>query len=171
MPSRNVVKRSGHLQEIRYDKITDRLINLCKNIEPQLTYIDPSEITQTVSQSVHDGITTQELDELTAEICASRIPQHSEFGELASRIIISNHQKVTKDNFTEVMEELYNHKDLNGNHVPLIAEDRIEVIRKYKTQIESEIDNTRDFKLDYFAFKTLERAYLLKIRGKVVERI
>lgn len=171
MPTRHVQKRNGSHQPLHFDKITTRLTNLCQNIEPKLDFIDPTEITQKIVASIYDGVTTQQIDELTAETCASRIPIHSEFGELASRIIISNHQKTTSNSFLEVMERLYNNKDLNGNHVPLVAEDKMMVIRENIGEIEKQIDYDRDFKLDYFAFKTLERAYLQKIRGKIVERV
>jgi len=168
----HVIKRSGKSELISFDKITNRLqkllFNLCKYT------IDPNIITQKICSRIYSGITTTELDNLSAQMCTSMICDHPDYGELGSRIIVSNHQKNTSDNFLNVIKELYANKDINGNPAPLINEELYSLVQTYHDQLEEMIDYSRDYLIDYFGFKTLERSYLLKIncnnKKKIVER-
>jgi ribonucleoside-diphosphate reductase alpha chain len=161
---------------LSFDKVIYRLRKLCndKNLG-LLTNIDPDIIAQKVVSSIYDGVTSMELDEEAARIAIS-MTEHIEYSKLASRITISNLHKSTHECFSEVMELLYNNVDKNNNHAPIIADDVIEIIRKYKNELNFAIDYSRDYNFDYFGFKTLEKSYLMKIfdtdsnRMKVVER-
>ena len=161
-----VLKRNGVLEEVRLDKITERIENLC-NKEPKLD-IDSVAISQKVCSQLKDGITTKELDDLSSEICIAQSIDHPKFGELASRIAIDDHQKNTPRTFKEAMRILYDNKDVNGNDAPLISEKVLEVSNN--PDIESAIDYERDFDFDFFGFKTIQRAYLLRTSTEVVEK-
>jgi ribonucleoside-diphosphate reductase alpha chain len=171
-----IKKRDGRLEQLSFDKVIYRLRKLCndKNLG-LLTNIDPDIIAQKVVSSIYDGVTSMELDEEAARIAIS-MTEHIEYSKLASRITISNLHKSTHECFSEVMELLYNNVDKNNNHAPIIADDVIEIIRKYKNELNFAIDYSRDYNFDYFGFKTLEKSYLMKIfdtdsnRMKVVER-
>ena len=164
-----VTKRTGKLEEVSFDKVTKRLKKLC-DVEPKLS-IDVVYIAQKVVARIYDGVKTTELDELAARTCASAITEHPEYGNLASRIIISNNHKNTSPSFSETVYMLYNNKNIFNNHCPLIADDVFNIIIKNKSKLNDVIDYSRDFNFDYFAFKTLEKAYLMKINGKIIERI
>ena len=110
-----VTKRNGQTEEVSFDKVTRRLRNLCNNIEPKLTFIDPLQISQQVAARIYDGVKTQELDELAAEICATRVTEHIEFNHLASRLVISNNHKSTNNSFVETVSALYNYYIINNN--------------------------------------------------------
>lgn len=161
-----VQKRNGTFENISFDKILIRLQNLSKDLR-----INVDIIAQKVINHIKDNIQTKELDELAARISTTLITTHPDYGILGSRIIISNHQKNTLSLFSEKMEQLYLHYDFNGTHCPIISKELYEFSMKYKTIIDSTIDYNRDFDMDYFSFKTLERSYLLRIHGKqIVER-
>jgi ribonucleoside-diphosphate reductase alpha subunit len=171
-----IKKRDNRLEQLSFDKIIYRLRKLCndKNLGI-LSSIDPDIIAQRVVSSIYDGVTSCELDEEAARIAVSMI-ENLEYQKLASRIVISNLHKSTNECFSEVMENLYNNFDKNGNSMPIIADDIIEIIRKHKNTLNFAIDYNRDYLFDYFGFKTLERSYLMKIFNKeqnkmvVVER-
>ncbi len=166
----NVIKRNGKKQEVSFDKITKRLKQLC-NMEPKLEQIDPICVTQKVCASIYDGVSTSELDELTAQICMPMMTTNMEYGILGSRIIISNNHKNTSPSFSESMTILYNRTDINGNRVPIISDVVYETVMANKEKLNAVIDYMRDYSFDYFAFKTLEKAYLFKVGGKIIERI
>ena len=164
-----VIKRSGEHQDVSFDKILNRVKNLGTNIKPALS-INYSELVMKVIDQLHTNISTRMIDELTAEQCASLCTTHQDYGVLASRIIISNNHKNTPDNFYDAMKQLKMYTDIHGKNVPLIANDFYDAIEKNKDVFNDMIDYNRDFEIDYFGFKTLERAYLMKIDKKTIER-
>ena len=165
-----VKKRNGTLQEVSFDKITNRLRKLCE-MEPKLHKIDPSEIAQKVTERVYDGVTTTELDELSAEQCTQRGTENVQYNVLASRIIISNNHKTTSPSFSETVQILFDNIDVEGNPASLVSENTYKFVMKNKDKLNNYIKYERDYDFDYFGFKTLEKAYLLKIKGKIIERI
>jgi ribonucleoside-diphosphate reductase alpha chain len=124
-----------------------------------------------VINQLYDKIETTKIDELASELCASLSTQHTDYGTLAARIIISNHQKNTDTNFLNVMRSLYQFKDIHGNNKPLVSQTLIDYVEKYSEQINNMIVHDRDYLIDFFGFKTLERAYLFRIDNVIVERI
>jgi ribonucleoside-diphosphate reductase alpha chain len=165
-----IKKRDGRLENLSFDKIVYRLKKLQNDkLLGQLKTIDTDVIAQKVVSTIYDGVSSIELDEEAARIAIS-MTENLEFGKLASRIVISNMHKNTTECFSEVMEKLYNNLDKNGNPAPILADDIIALVRKYKDVLNDTIDYTRDYQFDYFGFKTLEKSYLMKIDGKVVER-
>jgi ribonucleoside-diphosphate reductase alpha chain len=171
-----IQKRDGSFEKLSFDKVIYRLRKIAKDktLGP-LKSIDSDIIAQRVISGIYDGVSSCELDEEAARIAVS-MTENPEYKHLASRIIISNLHKNTMECFSEVMESLYNNVDKNGNHSPIIADDIIDIIREHKNDLNFEIDYNRDYLFDYFGFKTLERAYLLKMvnavtgKQKVVER-
>ena len=124
-----------------------------------------------VIEGVYDGVTTTELDNLAAEVAATNAVTHPDYAQLASRIAVSNLHKATKKSFTETMEDLHNYVDpVTGENASLIADDVWEIIQKNAELLDSSIIYDRDFNYDFFGFKTLERSYLLKIKGEIAER-
>lgn len=163
-----VQKRNGKFENISFDKILIRLRNLSHDLD-----VNVDLIAQKVINHLKDGIQTKELDELAARIATTLITEHPDYGTLGSRIIISNHHKNTSTLFSNKMEELYLHNDFSGKHCPIINKELYDFIIKHKTIIDSYIDYNRDYDFDYFAFKTLERSYLLRFQGEqfhIIER-
>ena len=160
-----VIKRTGEQESVSFDKVLARISNLsdCLNVNVY-------EIAQKVCSRIYDLVRTSELDELSAQMCSSMIVDHPDYGVLASRIIISNHHKNTSPSFSETINILYENQDDEGNPNPLISKDLFDVVQKNKEKLNSYIDYQRDYSFDYFGFKTLERSYLLKVNGKIVER-
>ena len=163
-----VLKRNGLKEEVSFDKVTRRIKKLCIGLSEE---ISPILIAQKVCSQIYNNVSTIELDELTAQICISMETLHLDYGILASRIIISNNHKCTSPSFSETIYLLYNNKDSNNNKCPLIADDVYEIIIKNKDKLNTIINYEKDYLFDYFGFKTLEKAYLLKINGKIIERI
>jgi ribonucleotide reductase alpha subunit len=161
-----VIKRNGEKESVKFDKITRRIEKLLFDIDN----IDATLITQKICNRIFSGITTTELDNLASQVCMSMVTENINYGTIGSRLVISNHQKNTKENFLEVVIDLRNNKDILGNLAPLVSEEVLDIAEKYQNEINEIIDNERDYLLDYFAFKTLEKAYLLKLDKKVVER-
>jgi ribonucleoside-diphosphate reductase alpha chain len=161
-----VQKRDNTFEPISFDKVLRRIRNLCQNLKG----VSADEIAQKVCARIYDGVKTSELDELAAQLCASLVTTHPEYGILASRIIISNHHKNTSPSFSETINMLFNAKDVHGVQNPLISQELFDIVKNHKSKLNTVIDYQRDFLFDYFGFKTLERSYLLKIEGKVVER-
>lgn len=160
-----VVKRNEEFEDVSFDKVLTRLKKLSLDLN-----INVSEIAQKVCTRIYDGVKTCELDELAAYLCSSMSVDNPDYSTLASRIIISNHHKNTSPSFSETIQILYNNKDVHGNHSPLISEELYEIVCKNKEKLNNYIDYQRDFLFDYFGFKTLERAYLIKINKKIIER-
>lgn len=164
-----VIKRDGRKQEIKFDKITARIQKLCYGLDMQ--HVDPITVSVKVIEGIYDGVTTSELDNLAAEVAAMLTTRHPDYALLASRIAISNLQKNTKKSFSETVNDLYHYVDpTTGKNAPLIAEDVFQIVQNHAELLDSILIYDRDFNYDYFGFKTLERAYLLKMDGKVVER-
>ena len=166
----NVTKRDGSVQEVSFDKVTKRLRCLC-NMDPPLTNINYTEIAQKVITRIYNNVHTYELDNLAAEHCTQKGTEHIEYSILASRIAVSNNHKLTSPSFSETITVLYNNKDMNGLSVPLISESVFNFVMSNKSKLNDIIDYSRDYNFDFFALKTLEKAYLMRVNNVVVERI
>ncbi|WP_163410116.1 ribonucleoside-diphosphate reductase subunit alpha [Flavobacterium ajazii] len=163
-----VVKRDGHKEPVMFDKITERIKKLCYGLNE---LVDPVKVAMRVIEGLYDGVSTSELDNLAAETAASMTIAHPDYAQLAARVAISNLHSNTKKSFSETMKDMYHYiNPRNGQEAPLIADDVFKVIQENAAFLDSHIIYTRDFNYDYFGFKTLERSYLLKINGKIVER-
>lgn len=164
-----VIKRDGRQESVHFDKITARLKKLSYGLNPE--HCDPVLVAQKVCMGVYKGVTTSQLDELAAETAAAMTANHPDYAILAARIAVSNLHKNTKKSFSETVKDMYYHiNERSGLKAPLIADDVYEIIMKDAARLDSEIIYDRDFDYDYFGFKTLERSYLLKVNGVVVER-
>lgn len=164
-----VIKRDGRKQEIKFDKVTARIQKLCYGLD--LNYVDPIKVAVKVIEGIYDGVTTSELDNLAAEIAATLTTQHPDYSLLASRIAVSNLHKNTLKSFSQTCFQLFHYVDPKTlKRSPLIAEDVFHLIEKHAEILDATLIYDRDFNYDYFGFKTLERAYLLKINQKSVER-
>jgi ribonucleoside-diphosphate reductase alpha chain len=163
-----VVKRDGHKEPVMFDKITDRIKKLCYGLNDR---VDAVKVAMRVIEGLYDGVTTSELDNLAAETAASMTISHPDYAQLAARIAISNLHKNTNKSFSETMNEMYHYVNPRTNQeAPLLSEEVHNVIQENAEFLNSHIIYNRDFNYDYFGFKTLERSYLLKINGKIVER-
>ena len=162
-----VTKRNGQLEDISFDKILTRVKKLGQEANIQINY---SSLVMKVIDQLYDKIPTTKIDELTAEQCAALSTQHPDYGVLAGRIVVSNHQKNTNASFCQVVDELYNFKDVQGDHSPLVSRELYTISREMASYIEPMFDFSRDYLIDYFGFKTLERAYLFKLGDKILER-
>jgi len=164
-----VLKRDGHRESVKFDKITARIEKLCYGLDPKL--VNPVEVAMKVINGLYDGVSTHELDNLAAEIAATMITRHPDFAKLAARIAVSNLHKTTSKSFSNSMKRLYQHVDAKtGQNAPMISKETWKVIKDHAAELDDAIMYDRDFSYDYFGFKTLERSYLMKIEGKVVER-
>ena len=160
-----VVKRNGETEDVSFDKVLRRIQQKSDGLN-----VDVFDIAQKVVSRIYDGVNTSELDELAAQLCSSMMIENPDYGVLAANIIISNHHKNTSPSFSETVQIMYDNKDVEGNSSPLINEKLYDVVMKNKEKLNSYIDHDRDYSFDYFGFKTLERAYLTKVNGKIVER-
>lgn len=164
-----VVKRDGRHESVKFDKITARIEKLCYGLDPK--YVSPVDIAKKVITGIYDGVTTIELDNLAAETAASLTTSHPDYAKLAARIAISNLHKTTSKSFSNTMKRLYTYIDpKTGENASLISKEVYGVIKKHAAQLDSSIIYDRDFSYDYFGFRTLERSYLMKLDGHVVER-
>ena len=157
-----VLKRNGDYQEVSFDKILQRLKSLCIDKNLRNLSIDPTIIAQKVCSEIYDGVETHELDKLSSQISAAMYSKHPDYAELASRIVISNHQKMTNNNFSDVIKELYEYGVIHKYLYDLVLEN--------DDKINKEINDINDFKLDFFGFKTLEKSYLLRKEKQILER-
>ena len=162
-----VTKRNGELEEISFDKILTRIKKLGQEASIHINY---QQLVMKVIEQLYDTISTTKIDELTAEQCSSLSTLNPDYGTLAGRIIISNHQKQTQPQFSVVINDLYNFYDIHGNHRPLISQNTLDFVNKYAEELDAMIDNSRDYLIDYFGFKTLERSYLFKKGEHIIER-
>ena len=169
-----VVKRNGAKQEVSFDKITTRIKQLCLPISEELGLrsltVDAAQLVMQVVNQLYPGIETSEIDSVTAEQCAAMCTRSLDYGELASRIVVSNHHKGTRDSFYQVMRNLHGFVDVNGANVPMVSEAFHNVVAAHGAEIDAMIDYDRDYLIDYFGFKTLERAYMTRINGVIAER-
>jgi ribonucleoside-diphosphate reductase alpha chain len=163
-----VVKRDGRKEAVKFDKITARVIKLCYGLDP---LVSPEAVAMKVIEGIYDGVSTTDLDNLAAEVAAAKTIDHPDYALLASRIAVSNLHKETKKTFSEVMEDLHNYIDpKTGQGASLLADDVYEIIMNNKDVLDSSIIYDRDFRYDYFGFKTLTRSYLMKLNGLIAER-
>jgi ribonucleoside-diphosphate reductase alpha chain len=163
-----VIKRDGRKEPIMFDKITARIRKLNYGLNP---LVDPVRVAMRVIEGLYDGVTTSELDNLAAEISATMTTTHPDYAKLAARISVSNLHKNTKKSFSETMTDLYEYVNpRTGKKAPLLSDEVHEVIQKNAEKLDSSIIYNRDFGYDFFGFKTLERSYLLKLNGHIVER-
>jgi len=162
-----VTKRNGKLEAVSFDKILNRIRNL--GLEANI-HVNYQSLVIKVINELYDKISTTNIDELTAEHCYSLSTLHYDYGTLASRIVISNHQKNTFSSFSTVTDELYNFVDVQGNDYPLVNQNYYRFVNLYRNELDGYIVNDRDYLIDYFGFKTLERSYLFRKNKKVIER-
>jgi ribonucleoside-diphosphate reductase alpha chain len=164
-----VIKRNGKNEAVHFDKITSRIMKLSYGLS--LKQDDIIEIAKKVIAGIYNNVTTTELDNLAAETAASFTTRHPDFALLAARIAVSNLHKNTVKSFSETAGLLYNYIDAKtGDKAPLIAEDVFAIIQENEDRLNAAIIYERDYHFDFFGFKTLEKSYLLKVHGKIVER-
>ena len=163
-----VIKRDGRKEPIMFDKITARVRKLCYGLN---NLVDPIKVTMRVIEGIYEGVNTSELDNLAAEIAATLTTTHPDYAVLAARIAVSNLHKNTNKSFSQTVNDLYYYVNpRTGKKASMIADDVFQIISDNAEKLDSTIIYNRDFGYDYFGFKTLERSYLLKINGKIVER-
>jgi len=163
-----VVKRDGRKEAVKFDKITARIVKMCYGLDP---LVSPEAVAMKVIEGLFDGVTTTQLDNLAAEVAAAKTIDHPDYALLASRIAVSNLHKETKKTFSDVMTDLYEYIDpKTGENAALLANDVFDIIMENKDRLDSSIIYDRDFRYDYFGFKTLTRSYLLKLDGAIAER-
>mmetsp|Transcript_68653 Transcript_68653/g.112694 ORF Transcript_68653/g.112694 Transcript_68653/m.112694 type:complete len:819 (-) Transcript_68653:137-2593(-) len=163
-----VVKRDGRSQEVKFDNITKRIRTLCDGLDPR--FIDPVPVTQKVVEGFYNGISTAQIDTLAAETCAYMSQKHPDFSTLAARIAVSNLHKNTSESFHETCKILFGYTDPQGRPAALLSQDVFDFVEKHATELDAAIEYDRDLGYDYFGFKTLEKSYLLRVHGKIVER-
>jgi ribonucleotide reductase alpha subunit len=162
-----VTKRDGQIEIVSFDKILRRIKSVGTEVGIKINY---TSLAMKVIDQLYDKISTAKIDELTAEQCASMSSIHYDYGTLAARVAVSNHHKNTDPSFTNVINRLYNFLDKNGNHSPLVFDDLHRIANQYEREIQDALDFSRDYLFDYFGFKTLEKSYLMRINGQIVER-
>lgn len=163
-----VIKRDGRKESIKFDKITTRIQNLCT--KEDLEQIDPTYVAQQTIQKLKNGITTEEIDEFSSQICVSLAGDNPRYSHIAGKICISNLQKKTSYSFYETIKKLYFNRDFNDNHVPLVSHELYKKVDRHRRILDKAIDHDRDYYFNYFGFKTLERSYLMRINNEIVER-
>jgi ribonucleoside-diphosphate reductase alpha chain len=181
----HVIKRNGQRDIVAFDKILTRLKNLGK--ESGITGVNYTTLVIKIIDQLYDNIPTTKIDELTAQQCAMMAVQHPDYGTLGSYIIISNMHKNIPGGFYEAMRQLYEYRDSHNKHVPIISKEVWEFLHNIidtprngtiagpgpymvHQALEQMIQHQRDYLIDYFGFKTLERSYLMRCRGVIVER-
>jgi len=162
-----VTKRDGNLEEVAFDKILSRVKKLGQEVGIQINY---QQLVIKIIDQLFDTISTTKIDELLAEQCASMSTLNPDYGTLASRIVVSNHQKNTHPYYSNVVNILYNFKDVHGKKMPLLSDNLFEFTSNYIQEIENMIDYERDYLIDYFGFKTLEKTYLIRVGTTIIER-
>lgn len=163
-----VIKRNGQLVDIAFDKILNRIKKLGSEVGIHINY---SSLVMKVIDQLFDKIETTKIDELAAEQCASLSTQNPDYGILAGRIIISNHQKNTDPLFSNIINLLYNFKNKQQINSPLISKTCWKFVNQFSNELNEMINHNRDYLIDFFGFKTLEKSYLFRINNIVVERI
>ena len=166
-----VLKRDGTYEEMSFEKVLNRIKKL-SNINNKSLNVNPTKITQKVCSQIKNKIPTNMIDELAAQLCASLATENPDYIELAARITISNLHKETSPSFSETISQLYDNKDIHNSNSPLISKELFNIVNKNKTKLNSYLlrKEQRDYNIDYFGLKTLEKSYLFKINGKIVER-
>jgi ribonucleoside-diphosphate reductase alpha chain len=180
-----VLKRNGEREIVAFDKILSRLKTLGQ--QSRITGVNYTTLVIKIIDQLYDGIPTSKIDELTAQQCAMMAVQHPDYGTLASYIIISNAHKNIPSGFYAAMRQLYEYRDSHDKHTPIISKDVWEFLHEIvdtprdgsvsgpgpymvHEAIQQMIVEDRDYLIDYFGFKTLERSYLMRVNGTIVER-
>ncbi|WP_442985471.1 ribonucleoside-diphosphate reductase subunit alpha [Saprospira sp. CCB-QB6] len=164
-----VTKRDGRKEDVSFDKIMRRIYYLCDGLDNR--YIDVIEISKKVILGLYDGVSTEVLDKLAAETAASMATEHPDYAILAARISVSDLHKGSSDSFTETMRRLHQYIDpKTGENAQMIADNFMALVEKHSEQLDAAIVHERDYDYDFFGFKTLERSYLMKVNGKIIER-
>jgi len=163
-----VIKRNGEYEVIAFDKILARIRNV--GHQAGISAVNYTSLAMKVIDQLYDGIPTTKIDELTAEQCATMATQHPDYGTLAAYIIVSNHHKTTPPTFYDAMRQLHEFRDVRDQPSPLISDEFWATVCTHCDELESMIDVSRDFLIDYFGFKTLERSYLMRTKSATVER-
>ena len=164
----NVVKRDGTVEQVKFDKISSRIRKLTYALNED--YVDYFQVAQKVISGLYDGVTSTELDKLSAETAASMITTHPDYGKLAARITITSLYKDVAKEFSTVAKELYEYiNPVNDEPAGLISDEVYAIIEKNATALNAMIVHDRDFNFDYFGYKTLEKSYLLQRHGKPAE--
>lgn len=153
-----VTKRDGRLESVRFDKITQRLTHL-RDLAPALD-VDVTRVAASVCSAVHDGISTARLDELAADVAAGMSTEHPGYGTLAARVLVSNLQKATSDDVAATYERM----------AELLDADFLAAARRHRDALQAMVRYERDYDFDFFGFKTMEKMYLTRVGGVVVER-
>src|SRR5215204_3486053 len=157
-----VLKRDGHRESVKFDKITARIEKLCYGLDSK--FVNPVELAMKVINGLYDGVSTQELDNLAAEIAASMTTKHPDFAKLAARIAVSNLHRVTSKSFSNTMKRLYTYVDpKTAENAPLISKKTLKTIKKHSPKLNKAIIYNRNFTYNYFNFKTFKLSYLMKI--------
>jgi len=168
-----VTKRNGNREIVSFDKILNRIKKLGKEAhfgkEADIK-INYTTLVMKVIDQLYDGISTTKIDELSAEQCASMASIHPDYNVLAGRITVSNHHRNTTDSFVTAMTQLYSYQDKHDKHSPLVSQELYDIVLAHPLELEAMIDYERDYLIDYFGLKTLERAYLMKVNKVSIER-
>ena len=163
----HVTKRSGAIEIVSFDKILHRIKTIGTEAGVKINY---TSLAMKIIDQLYDKISTTKIDELTAEQCAALSSTHYDYGTIASHIVVSNHHKNTLSDFREVVRALFNAVDKNGNLSPLLSKELYDVAETHGDAINAAIDFKRDYLIDYFGFKTLEKSYLMRSNGVIIER-
>ena len=162
-----VTKRSGTFEDMQFDKILKRVKTIGEEQNIKLGF---SQLCLKVIDQLYDGIPTSKIDELMAEQCASLISDHPDYGRMAAAVSMSNLHKNTSKSFYETIKQLWTFSDIHGKPTPLVSQDLWTVVNKHHEVLENMLDYNRDYLIDYFGLKTLERAYLMRTNKIIVER-
>ena len=162
-----VTKRNGKQEIVSFDKISARIKKLGQEANIKLNY---TALVMKVIDQLYSGISTTKIDDLSAEQCASMSSIHPDYNTLAGRITVSNHHKNTESSFTAVMRKLYEYRDKHNKHCPLVTHDFFNIVSTNSEEFDALCDYNRDYFIEYFGCKTLERAYLMQIDKVIVER-
>jgi len=166
-----VLKRDGTKQPVSFDKILTRFRRSAQEIVHISNQgINFTSLAMKVIDQLYDGISSSKIDDLCAEQCASLSSTHPDYNALAGRIAISSHHRNTSASFADVMTRLYHNVDQNGQSCPIVSSDLLWWVTHFGDRLDAMVDANRDYLIDYFGFKTLERAYLLKQNRRVLER-
>jgi ribonucleotide reductase alpha subunit len=162
-----VTKRNGKTEIISFDKILRRLRRLGTEVTLKINY---TTLAMKVIDQLYDKIPSTKIDELSADQCASLASTHPDYNTLAGRIVVSNHHRSTSASFSKVMRQLYDFKDGHGINCPMISKELYQLVCAKGKEFDTICKYERDYLIDYFGFKTLERSYLMKINRVTVER-
>lgn len=162
-----VTKRNGNQEIVAFDKILARIKRLGQEANVKINY---TNLVMKVIDQLYTGISTRKIDELSAEQCASMSSMHPDYNVLAGRITVSNHHKNTEESFMSVITKLYEYTDKHDRHSPLLTKELYETVKNNEKEIEEMLDYQRDYLIEYFGLKTLERAYLMRIDNVIIER-